>query len=87
MTCVRCRFFTFKDLPDGAVDGEGQCVGYLESLRELVAWNRPQCGLYRPAKPLAPRENWVEARVTRMGEAAHVVDPPAPPAGRLPYRK
>jgi hypothetical protein len=87
MTCVLCRHFTFKNLPDGAVDGEGQCVGYLESLGEMVAWNRPQCGLYRPAKPMAPRENWVAARIERLGDAAHVVDPPALAVGQLPSRK
>lgn len=66
MTCARCQFFTLKDLPPGAVDGEGQCIGYLESLQELVAWDRPTCGIYRPARPMAPREAWIDARLARM---------------------
>ena len=59
MTCAMCTHFTLKDLPPRAVDGEGHCIGYLESLPHLVEWDRPRCGLYRVAKPLAPREAWI----------------------------
>lgn len=76
MTCALCKFFTLKNLPAGAVDGEGQCLGYLESLRELVAWDRPRCGLFRSAKSKADRENWVTARIARLGDAARTADPP-----------
>jgi hypothetical protein len=81
MTCARCKFFTRQNLPAGAVDGEGLCLGYLESLQELVAWDRELCGIYRPARPMAPREDWIAARIAGKGEGGNAAgnDPEGPP--------
>lgn len=76
-TCANCRFFTVKDLPAGATDGEGLCIGYLAALQELVAWDRPTCGIYRPAKPSAARDEWIAERVA-SGDASQT-DSALPP--------
>lgn len=72
--CGVCRFFTLKDLPPRAVDGEGHCIGYLESLPHLVEWDRPRCGLYRVARPLAPREKWISKLQLRIAGRGAVVN-------------
>ncbi|MES2262128.1 MAG: hypothetical protein V4724_26710 [Pseudomonadota bacterium] len=72
MTCARCRFFTLKDLPPRAADGEGHCIGYLESLPHLVEWDRPRCGMYRAAKPMTAREKWIETRIAARNAAAEL---------------
>jgi hypothetical protein len=74
-SCAHCRFFTLKDLPAGAIDGEGLCTGYLESLQELVAWDRPVCGIYRPAKNTAQREEWVSGRDALHGKTGLIGSP------------
>lgn len=76
MTCAMCTHFTLKDLPQRAVDGDGHCIGYLESLPHLVEWDRPRCGLYRVARPLAKREEWIAAlqlRIAGQGEGGDAV--------------
>jgi hypothetical protein len=73
-TCAHCKYFTLKNLPAGAADGEGQCIGYLEALQELVTWDRATCGIFRPAKEMAKREEWIaeraaDAQKTGLNEA------------------
>jgi len=41
-------------------------MGCLKSLPHLVEWDRPRCGLYRVAKPLAPREEWIAKLQARI---------------------
>lgn len=77
MTCILCRHFSLQNLPPGTADGDGLCTGYLESLPSLVEWDRPRCGLYRTARPLAPREKWQAARMARIAGEAASVDAPA----------
>lgn len=60
--CARCEHFTLKTDPARVAAGEGQCIGFLEEIKEFVAWDAPTCRLYRRAKEMAPREVWIAAR-------------------------
>ena len=72
MICARCEHFTLKDDSAQAERGRGHCVGFLASAMDFVDWNDTTCGLYRPAKKAAQREQWIAMRGAKLPETTGV---------------
>lgn len=61
--CARCDRLDVKSHPDQVKQGRGYCLIHgpgSPSRPPFSAWNDRACVLFIPARPMAPRERWIE---------------------------
>lgn len=61
--CGRCERLDLKSDPAQLKLGRGRCLGHeggSPSRPALAAWSDRACVLFNPARPMAPRERWIE---------------------------
>lgn len=68
--CARCEHFTLEGSPG---PGTGRCLAYGDSNPEpFVRWDRRFTVLYRPAREMQKREQWIARQ--RRADAAEACE-------------
>lgn len=71
--CARCDRLDVKSHPEQLKQGSGYCMGHGDgspSRGPLEAWDSRACVLFMPARPMAPRERWIEKHQAKQQQQA-----------------